>query len=101
MRQDGYDILQKAVKEIIQNENSFVILQIPSDTLQAPLITPKNGLFGIECQTTTMASLPQKMILAIQFYEQVKKEADENGMSTDFKAFKEVIKKQVGGLMKL
>lgn len=44
MRQDGYDILQKAVKEIIQNENSFVILQIPSDTLQAPLITPKKWI---------------------------------------------------------
>ena len=59
MRQDGYDILQKAVKEIIQNENSFAILQIPADTLQAPL-TPKNGFLGIECQTATMASLPQK-----------------------------------------
>ena len=46
MRQDGYDILQKAVKEIIQNENSFAILQIPSGAFQKPL-TPKNGLFGI------------------------------------------------------
>lgn len=93
MRQDGYDILQKAVKEIIQNENSFAILQIPGDTLQAP--TPKNGFLGIECQTVTMALLPQQMILAIQFYERVKKEADENGLSTDFKALKEMIKKQV------
>ena len=94
MRQDGYDILQKAVREIIQNENSFVILQIPSGTFQKPL-TPKNGLFGIEYQTTTMASLPQKMILAIQFYERVKKEADENGLSTDFKALKKMIKEQL------
>ena len=93
MRQDGYDILQKAVKEIIQNENSFAILQIPGDTLQAPL-TPKNGFLGIECQTT-MASLPQQMILAIQFYERVKKEADENGLSTDFKALKKMIKEQL------
>lgn len=94
MRQDGYDILQKAVKEIIQNENSFAILQIPCDTLQAPL-TPKNGFLGIECQTATMASLPQQMILAIQFYERVKKEADENGLSTDFKALKKMIKEQL------
>lgn len=41
MRQDGYDILQKAVKEIIQNENSFAILQIPGDTLQVPLKSKK------------------------------------------------------------
>lgn len=94
MRQDGYDILQKAVKEIIQNGNSFAILQIPGDTLQAPL-TPKNGFLGIGCQTATMASLPQQMILAIQFYEQVKKEADENGLSTDFKALKKIIKEQL------
>lgn len=94
MRQDGYDILQKAVKEIIQNENSFAILQIPGDTLQVPL-TPKNGFLGIEYQTATMASLPQQMILAIQFYEQVKKEADENGLSTDFKALKKMIKEQL------
>jgi hypothetical protein len=94
VRQDGYDILQKAVKEIIQNENSFAILQIPADTLQAPL-TPKNGFLGIECQTATMASLPQQMILAIQFYERVKKEADENGLSTDFKALKKMIKEQL------
>lgn len=94
MRQDGYDILQKAVKEIIQNENSFAILQIPGDTLQVPL-TPKNGFLGIECQTAIMASLPQQMILAIQFYERVKKEADENGLSTDFKALKKMIKEQL------
>lgn len=96
MRQDGYDILQKAVKEIIQNENSFAILQIPGDTLQKPL-TPKNGLFGIEYQTTTMASLPQKMILAIQFYEQVKKEADENRLSVTFEEIQKIIKEQLGG----
>lgn len=95
MRQDGYDILQKAVKEIIQNENSFAILQIPADTLQAPL-TPKNGLLGIECQTATMASLPQKMILAIQFYEQVKKEADENRLSVTFEEIQKIIKEQLG-----
>ena len=94
MRQDGYDILQKAVKEIIQNENSFAILQIPSGAFQKPL-TPKNGFFGIEYQTATMASLPQKMIMAIQFYERVKKEADENGLSTDFKALKKMIKEQL------
>lgn len=88
MRQDGYDILQKAVKEIIQNENSFVILQIPSGTFQKPL-TPKNGLFG-------MASLPQKMILAIQFYEQVKKEADENRLSVTFEEIQKIIKEQLG-----
>lgn len=95
MRQDGYDILQKAVKKIIQNENSFAILQIPSGTFQKPL-TPKNGLFGIECQTTTMASLPQKMILAIQFYEQVKKEADENRLSVAFEKIQKIIKEQLG-----
>ncbi|CPR80966.1 hypothetical protein [Lactobacillus crispatus] len=91
MRQDGYDILPKAVKEIIQNENSFAILQIPGDTLQAPL-TPKNGLFGIECQTATIASLPQEMILAIQFYEQVKKEAANNGLLMQFQALQEMIR---------
>ena len=95
MRQDGYDILQKAVKEIIQNENSFAILQIPADTLQAPL-TPKNGFLGIECQTATMASLPQKMILAIQFYEQVKKKADENRLSVTFEEIQKIIKEQLG-----
>lgn len=95
MRQDGYDILQKAVREIIQNENSFVILQIPSGTFQKPL-TPKNGLLGIEYQTTTMASLPQKMILAIQFYEQVKKEADENRLSVTFEEIQKIIKEQLG-----
>lgn len=95
MRQDGYDILQKAVKEIIQNENSFAILQIPADTLQAPL-TPKNGFLGIECQTATMASLPQQMILAIQFYEQVKKEADENRLSVTFEEIQKIIKEQLG-----
>lgn len=95
MRQDGYDILQKAVREIIQNENSFVILQIPSGTFQEPL-TPKNGLFGIEYQAATMASLPQKMILAIQFYEQVKKEADENRLSVTFEEIQKIIKEQLG-----
>lgn len=94
MRQDGYDILQKAVKEIIQNENSFAILQIPSGTFQEPL-TPKNGLFGIEYQETTMASLAQKMILAIQFYEQVKKEADENRLSVAFEEIQKIIKEQL------
>lgn len=94
MRQDGYDILQKAVKEIIQNKNSFAILQIPCDTLQVPLKS-KNGFLGIEYQTAIMASLPQQMILAIQFYERVKKEADENGLSTDFKALKKMIKEQL------
>ena len=95
MRQDSYDILQKAVKEIIQNKNSFAILQIPSGTFQKPL-TPKNGLSGIEYQTTTMASLPQKMILAIQFYEQVKKEADENRLSVTFEEIQKIIKEQLG-----
>ena len=95
MRQDSYDILQKAVKEIIRNENSFAILQIPSGTFQKPL-TPKNGLLGIEYQTTTMASLPQKMILAIQFYEQVKKEADENRLSVTFEEIQKIIKEQLG-----
>ena len=95
MRQDGYDILQKAVKEIIQNENSFAILQIPSGAFQKPL-TPKNGLFGIEYQTATMASLPQKMIMAIQFYEQVKKEADENRLSVTFEEIQKIIKEHLG-----
>lgn len=95
MRQDGYDILQKAVREIIQNKNSFAILQIPCDTLQVPLKS-KNGFLGIEYQTAIMASLPQKMILAIQFYEQVKKEADENRLSVTFEEIQKIIKEQLG-----
>lgn len=94
MRQDGYDILQKAVKEIIQNENSFVIFQIPQDTLRVPQ-PAINAVVGVQTETVTMASLPQQMILAIQFYERVKKEADENGLSTDFKALKKMIKEQL------
>ena len=95
MRQDGYDILQKAVKEIIQNKNSFAILQIPCDTLQVPLKS-KNGFLGIEYQTAIMASLPQQMILAIQFYERVKKEADENRLSVAFEKIQKIIKEQLG-----
>ena len=43
-----------------------------------------------------MASLPQKMIMAIQFYEQVKKEADENRLSVTFEEIQKIIKEQLG-----
>ncbi|MCT7890808.1 MAG: hypothetical protein N4Q15_02880, partial [Lactobacillus crispatus] len=70
------------------------IFQIPQDTLRVPQ-PAINAVVGVQTETATMASLPQQMILAIQFYERVKKEADENGLSTDFKALKKMIKEQL------